>query len=93
MGQNANDAAVMGAQILSKEECASGTERNGQRKRAAAKDVQIVSNEEECAGGMGHIAILTKNLLHSLYMGQHTMIRLPLFPISALPQCLPTKKK
>ncbi len=60
---------------------------------AASMDAQIMLEEEECAEGTGHIAILMMNLLHSLYhVNQHLMIRPQLFPICARPliEVLPT---
>ncbi len=61
---------------------------------AAVKDVQSKPSEEEYADGMGHIAILTTNLLHLLcHVDQHWMTRLQLFPLIVLLQLLPTKSK
>jgi ABC-type Na+ transport system ATPase subunit NatA len=51
--------------MLEKEEYASGMGQKISLSDVAAKDAQIKVLEEECAGGMGYIAIRTRNLLHS----------------------------
>ena len=63
MGQRRNDAVVMDAQInLKKEECALGMEQR--RSYAAVMGAKIKPRKEVYAEGMGHIAMLTMNLLH-----------------------------
>jgi len=60
---------------------------------AAAKDALIKSNEEELQKAWGK-SQSTMNLLRSrMYMGQHMMKRLELFPIIPMPQRLPTKNE
>eukprot|EP00985_Skeletonema_marinoi_P003081 scaffold1286_cov124-Skeletonema_marinoi.AAC.2 len=50
---------------------------------AAGRNAPIKSNEEECARGMGHIAILMTNQQHLLYHVDQQMIKqLQLFPIN-----------
>jgi len=44
---------------------------------AVSKDAQIILRKVECAGGMGHIAINTMNLLH---FGRNSMKLLQLYP-------------
>ena len=85
MEQDSNDASVKDVQTMSsKEEYAEGMEQSRRSNDVAVKDAQIKSNKEDCAGDMERIAILTMNLLHSLYMVQRMTKRLQLFPISAM---------
>jgi hypothetical protein len=85
------EAAMKGALIESYgEDCAGGMGHY-----RAARDAQIVSNEEEeFARGTALIAIIMMNLLYLHYhVDQHTITRLQLSPISALRQLLPAKIK
>jgi hypothetical protein len=65
MGQRSNDALIQNAPIrLRGEDFASSMGQHGQRNDAAEEVAPIMLfKEEECASGMRHPAILTKNLL------------------------------
>ena len=95
MEQCANYAAAKDAQTTSsREEYARSMGQRSRSDDAVSMDALIEPCEKEYAQGMGHITILTTNLLHLLlHVNQHSMKRQQLLPIIILKRLLQAKIK